>query len=43
MKEYEIINFKSEKTKLICGEIGDDDKVNIRKIKSNIDGQLQLF
>ena len=28
---------------LICGEINDDDKVNIRKVKSNIDGQLQLF
>ena len=28
---------------LICGEIGDDDQVNIRKVKSNIDGQLQLF
>ena len=28
---------------LICGEINDDDKVNIHKVKSNIDGQLQLF
>lgn len=28
---------------LICGEIDDDDKVNIRKVKSNIDNQLHLF
>lgn len=31
------------KSSLIYGEIHDDDKVNIRKVKSNIDGQLQLF
>ena len=28
---------------LISGKIEDDDKVNIRNVKSNIDGQLQLF
>lgn len=28
---------------LICGEIHDEDKVTIRKVKSHIDGQLQLF
>ena len=28
---------------LISGKIKDDDKVNIRNVKSNIDGQLQLF
>jgi len=28
---------------LICGNIEEDDKVNIRKVQSNIESQLTLF
>ena len=28
---------------LICGDIGEDDKVNIRKVQSNIEAQTRLF
>ena len=28
---------------LISGQIGDDDKVNIRKVQSNIESQMTLF
>ena len=31
------------KSSLICGDIGEDDKVNIRKVQSNIETQITLF
>lgn len=33
----------NSESSLICGDIGEDDKVNIRKTQSNIDAQMTLF